>query len=40
MVDPLPDGFVKALKTFGFVALTIGLSLIVLIIWAVVFGYQ
>ena len=40
MVDPLPEGFVKALKTFGFVALTIGLGLVVLIIWAVVFGYK
>ena len=40
MVDPLPEGFVKALKTFGFVALTIGLALIVLIIWAVLFGYK
>ena len=40
MVDPLPEGFVKALKTFGFIALAIGLSLIVLIIWAVLFGYR
>ena len=40
MVDPLPDGFVRALKTFGFIALTIGLSMIVLIIWAVLFGYK
>ena len=40
MVDPLPEGFVKALKIFGFTALTIGLSLIVLIIWAVLFGYR
>jgi thiosulfate reductase cytochrome b subunit len=40
MVDPLPEGFVKALRTFGFTALTIGLSLVLLIIWAVLFGYQ
>jgi cytochrome b subunit of formate dehydrogenase len=40
LVDPLPEGFVKALKTFGFVALTVGLSMIVLIIWAVLFGYR
>jgi hypothetical protein len=40
MVDPLPEGFVRALKAFGFTALTIGLGLILLIIWAVVFGYK
>ncbi len=40
MVDPLPEGFVKALKVFGFTALAIGLSMIVLIIWAVLFGYR
>jgi cytochrome b subunit of formate dehydrogenase len=40
MVDPLPDGFVKALKAFGFTALTIGLGLVVLIIWAVIFSYR
>jgi hypothetical protein len=40
MVDPLPESFVKGLKTFGFAALTIGLGLVVLIIWAVVFGYR
>jgi cytochrome b subunit of formate dehydrogenase len=40
MVDPLPEPFVKAMKVFGFTALTIGLSLIILIIWAVLFGYR
>ncbi|MCP4571643.1 MAG: hypothetical protein GY838_04770 [bacterium] len=40
MVEPLEEGFVKALKIFGFTALTVGMSLIVLIIWAVLFGYQ
>ncbi len=40
LVDPLPAGFVKALKAFGFTALTIGLSMVVLIIWAVLFGYR
>ena len=40
MVDPLPDGFVRALRIFGFTALTIGLALIILIIYAVLFGYR
>ena len=40
MVEPLQEGFVKALKVFGFTALTIGMSLIILIIYAVVFGYR
>lgn len=40
LVDPLPEGTVRALKTFGFVALTVGLSMVVLIIWAVLFGYR
>jgi hypothetical protein len=31
---------VRVLKVFGFTALTIGLSLIVLIIWAEIFGYR
>ncbi len=38
MVDPLPEGFVTAMKVFGFTALTIGLGLILTIIVAVVFG--
>jgi len=40
MVDPLPDTFVRTLRIFGFTALGIGLSLILLIIWAVLFGYR
>ncbi len=40
MVDPLEPGFVKALKAFGFVALFIGLSLVVAIIWTVLFSYK
>ena len=40
LVDPLTPNMVKALKVFGFTALTIGLSLIVLIIWAEIFGYR
>jgi len=40
MVEPLEEGFVKVLKVFGFTALTIGLSMVVLIIWAVLFGYR
>jgi cytochrome b subunit of formate dehydrogenase len=40
LVDPLPEGFVRALKSFGFIALFVGLSMIVLIIYAVLFGYR
>ena len=40
MVEPLDPAFVKALRIFGFTALTIGMSLIVLIIYAVIFGYR
>lgn len=40
LADPLPDYVVKGLKIFGAVALTIGLGLIILIIWAEVFGYK
>jgi len=40
MVDPLPEPFVRALRIFGFTALTIGLSLVILIIYAVIFGYK
>ena len=40
LVEPLDKGFVRALKTFGFAALAIGMSLVVLIIWAVIFAYR
>jgi cytochrome b subunit of formate dehydrogenase len=40
LVDPLPPVIVRGLKIFGFIALTIGLILVLLIIWAQVFGYR
>lgn len=40
LVEPMSPNMVKAFKVFGFTALTIGLSLIVLIIWAEIFGYR
>ena len=40
LVEPLPDYLVKGLKVFGATALTIGLILIVLIIYAEIFGYR
>jgi hypothetical protein len=40
LVDPMPPNMVKAFKVFGFTALTIGLSLIVLIIWTELFKYR
>ena len=40
LVDPLPPMVVRTMKIFGSVALTIGLILVVLIIYAEVFGYK
>jgi len=40
LVEPMPLPLVKGAKLFGWIALTIGLSLILLIIWAEVFGYR
>ncbi len=40
LAEPLPEMVVKGSKIFGGVALTIGISLILLIIWAEIFGYQ
>jgi thiosulfate reductase cytochrome b subunit len=40
LTDPLPPSVVKAMKIFGAVALIIGLSLILLVIYAEVFGYR
>ncbi len=40
LVPPLPDSIVKGLRVFGTVALLIGLSLILLILYAEIFGYR
>ena len=40
LVAPLPEPIVKGLKVFGTIALLIGLSLIILIIYAEIFGYR
>jgi predicted CXXCH cytochrome family protein len=40
LVDPFPDGVVRGFKVFGFIALGIGLLLIGLIVYAMIFGYQ
>lgn len=40
LVDPLPPYVVKGLRIFGFTALLIGLTLIILIIYAVTLGYK
>jgi len=40
ITEPMSPAMVKALKVFGFSALTIGLTLVVLIIWAELFGYR
>jgi len=40
LVDPLPSYVVRGLKLFGWIALSIGLILIMLIIWAEVFQYR
>ncbi len=40
LVDPLPPYMVKTAKIFGTVALIIGISLILLIIYAEIFGYR
>ena len=40
LADPMHPYMVKVFKVFGFTALTIGLLLIVLIIWAELFGYR
>ena len=40
LVEPLPPVIVRGFKVFGFIALSLGLVLIVLIIWAQVFGYR
>jgi len=40
LIDPMPEPFLKGFKIFGAIALTIGISLILLIIWAEIFGYR
>jgi cytochrome b subunit of formate dehydrogenase len=40
LVSPLPPVVVRGLRIFGAIALTIGIILILLIIWAEIFGYR
>jgi len=40
LVAPFPKGVEKGFKTFGFIALAVGLTLIALIIYAMLFGYR
>ena len=40
LVDPLPLPAVKWMKFFGWIALSLGLILVLLIIWAEIFGYK
>ena len=40
MAEPLPPAVVRGMKIFGAIALTIGLTLVILIIWAEIFGYR
>ena len=40
LVEPMPEAFLKVFKIFGTVALILGISMILLIIWAEIFGYK
>jgi predicted CXXCH cytochrome family protein len=40
LVDPFPEPVEKGFKVFGFIALTIGLTLISLIVYTMLFGYR
>jgi hypothetical protein len=40
LVDPLPPLVIRGLKIFGWIALSIGIILIILIIYAEIFGYK
>jgi hypothetical protein len=40
LVDPLPAPIVRGMRVFGAIALIIGLSLIILIVYAELFGYR
>jgi hypothetical protein len=39
-VDPLPKAAEHGFRTFGFIALAVGLVLIALIVYSMVFGYR
>jgi len=40
LIEPMPGPMITGAKIFGSVALFLGLSMILLIIWAEVFGYR
>ena len=40
MVDPFPRPVERGFKIFGFIALGVGLLLIALIVYAMLFGYR
>ena len=40
LVDPYPPRLERAFRAFGFAALAVGLALIVLIVYSVLFGYR
>jgi hypothetical protein len=40
LFDPVPEGVEKGFKIFGFIALAVGLTLIGLIVYAMLFGYR
>jgi cytochrome b subunit of formate dehydrogenase len=40
LVDPLPPYVESAFRVFGWIALIVGLSLVLLILWAELFGYR
>jgi len=40
LVDPFPKPVEKGFKVFGFIALAVGLTLISLIVYTMLFGYR
>jgi hypothetical protein len=40
LVDPYPAKLERAFKIFGFIALAVGLTLIALIVYSMLFGYR
>ena len=40
LVDPLPEEFEKAVRVFGFTMLAIGLTIVGLILYTMLFGYR
>ncbi len=40
IVDPVPLGVERAFRIFGFIALAVGLTLIALIVYSMIFGYR